>query len=86
MYKDPYGEKIFTHEHGISANALSGAGGSSVVTNIFPLASDEDRAQALERKLRRVEIELRKYKVMFELSNSYKSYRRPADPVDEMGC
>ena len=82
MYKDPYGEKIFTHEHGISANALSGAGGSSVVTNTFPLASDEDRAQALERKLRRVEIELRKYKVMFELSNSYK---RPADPVDGMG-
>ena len=63
MYKDPWGEKIFTHEHGISANALSGAGGSTFVTSTVPLASDDDRAQALEQRLRRVEMELRKYKV-----------------------
>lgn len=63
MYKDPWGEKIFTCEHGISANALSGPGGSAVVTSTAPLASDDDRAQALEKKLRRVELELRKYKV-----------------------
>lgn len=40
-----------------------------MVTSTFPLASDDDRAQALELKLRRVEMELRKYKVLFELSN-----------------
>ena len=55
------------HEHGIGANALSAAGGSAVVTSTFPLASDDDRAQALEHKLRQVEMELRKYKVLFEL-------------------
>lgn len=62
LYKDPWGEKIFTNEHGTGANALTGTGaGACTVT--ATLGSDDNRVHVLESRLRQVEMELRKCKV-----------------------
>ena len=31
LYKDPWGEKIFTNDHGTGANALSGTGAGAAL-------------------------------------------------------
>ena len=64
LYKDPWGEKIFTNDHGTGANALSGTGaGAGTVVTATLASHDDDRVYALEKKLRQVELELRMYKV-----------------------
>ena len=74
LYKDPWGEKIFSNEHGTGPHALSVAGatgnGNSLFTNSTNLLAstcDDDKTRALAHKLRLVEIELEKYKVSVRL-------------------